>query len=183
MNIGETIPMIVDDVKTQNNFEMTRLNYFSIETVDYLEELTIKHGDLELPATVINLQGVITSTIKKTPFLSWEEIDALFDSIDDTEALFVDTNDVWLPNILFSKKLKRGDLIRISPELFRLAIAYRSDSISYDDFISSSVDLSSDIMTSPEEEAAFREWSQHQIGFSKDTYHAKDDTYKLKYTD
>ncbi len=183
MNIANTIPLIVDDVKDLPDFPMTRLNYFSVETLDYLSELMISHSSLEMPVIVIDLQGVITSTRDHSIFSSKELIQSLIDSIDDTEELFVDINDVWLPNIILRKKLERGDLIRIPKELFRLALAYRSDNMPYKDFLSSAAVFSREIEESELEEKAFKEWASEQIRFAKKIYHLKDDSKKLSYSE
>ena len=183
MDIRNTIPLIVDDVKDQPEFQMTRLTYFSVETIDYLAELEISYEKLAIPVTVIDLQGIITSTRNRSEFSTGRSIEKLFDSIDDTGGLFVDTNDIWLPNVLFKKKMHRGDLIRIPKELFKLALAYRSDSLSYPDFASYASEYAAEILESEKEEQAFKKWARKQIGYSIEVYNKKDKSVKLEYSE
>jgi hypothetical protein len=169
-----SIPLIVDDVKVQHNFEITRLTYFSIETIDYISELAISHDNQEFPVTVMDLHGIITGNLDQSEFSSMESIEELFDRIDDTNVLFVDTNDIWLPNVLFKERPVRSSLYRISTKLFKLALAYRSDSLSYERFITEAMDFAGDLHRSKIEEKAFKEWSKEQISFSKIVYEKKE---------
>ncbi|MCD4710362.1 MAG: hypothetical protein K8R52_05905 [Bacteroidales bacterium] len=181
MKKKNTIPLIVDDVKTHESFEMTRLIYFSIGAVDFLSDLLIEYDNQEFPVTVVDFHGIITGTLDNAEFETKESIETLFDRIEDTDGLFVDTNDIWLPNEMFAQPGKRSDLIRVSTHLFKLALTYRSDKLSYSDFIASTSDLVSDIYESPVEDNAFKEWFKAQIEFAIDTYNKSPEKIRLKY--
>lgn len=176
-----TIPIIVDDVKALESFKMTRLIYFSIGATEFFSDFLIEFENIELPVTVIDFHGIITRSIDETRFSTPESIGKLFDTIEDTEGLYVDTNDIWLPNELFPQIMKRGDLVRISTALFKLALAYRSDKLSYNDFLSGSLELKSEIYKSPDEDKAFKKWSSEQIEYAIERYNKSPVKNRLKF--
>lgn len=92
-----TIPLIVDDVKTHESFEMTRFIYFSIGAVDFLSDLLIEYDNQEFPVTVVDFHGIITGTLDNAEFETKESIETLFDRIEDT-----DGNDIKIKYSHFS---------------------------------------------------------------------------------
>ena len=104
-------------------------------------------------------------------FDSPDSIDRLFDTIEDRPELYIDVNDIWLPNHLFKgMPHERGNVYRTEEQLFVEAYSYRQDRISQEQFLISCEELGTNITVSEIETAAFRKWQMHQIERAKDIY-------------
>lgn len=105
-----SIPIMVDDVKNYINFNMTRCSYFSIECDLPSSGWILELKKRDIPFYLISLSGVIEGPVGDNYiFNSSELIEELFDIVEEIPELFIDVNDIWLPNLLFKYSLlKRG---------------------------------------------------------------------------
>ena len=171
-----SIPIIIDDVKRYGNFRMTRCTYFTIECDTLSPEWILELGELGIPFYPLGLSGIIWKPIgDKDIFDSIDLIDELFDAIEKNPSLYVDTNEIWLPNFLFRHPSnttchKRGSVYRVENDLFRTAYFFTSDRIPERDFLKTCEKNIERIRYSEEETKSFSEWEQTQISRAKQTY-------------
>jgi len=177
-----SIPVMVDDVKEFKNFRMTRCTYFSIECDTPSAEWMMELKDREVPFYLFGLSGIIREPIgTKTAFDSPQAIDELFETIEKTPELFVDINDIWLPNFLFENTpTERGTVYRIKERLFLEADRFRDDRISVDRFLKICEELRDHISYSDTETESFKEWASSQIEMAKKVF-PKNPDLELKY--
>lgn len=166
-----TIPVIVDDVKTYPDFEMTRCTYFTIESDTPSPDWILGLGNLDIPFYLLGLSGIIWKPVKGDFFDNPDLIEKLFNAIEEGPGLYIDVNDIWLPNYLFySSKSKRGDVYRIGEELFNKAYLYREDRISKEEFLMFCEKLEEELYFSEKEAYSFRRWGKDQIAMAKQIY-------------
>ena len=167
-----TIPIMIDDIKQYKGFDMTRCTYFSIESDIPAGEWILRLKDLEIPFYLIGLSGIITEPIgEKTEFDSPHLIDEIFKTIEESPELFVDINDIWLPNFMFKNAPHvRGSVFRTKEKLFAEAIRFREDKIPTEKFEKSCRELKDYLFYSKKETQVFKEWAIKQINIAKETY-------------
>lgn len=179
-----TIPVITDDVKMHKIFDITRLTYFSIECDVPSPNWTLILGDQSIPFYLLGLSGIIwkpigESDIFNSPYL----IEQLFNTIEENPSLYVDINDIWLPNFLFSNfdnVHKRGSVYRVKEDLFIRAHNYRENRIPAKQFQSICKELKDGIAFSRDETISFQNWINNQIEKAKKLY-PKNSKLKLKW--
>jgi len=161
------VPVIVDDVKDLNQFQMTRCIYFTIQTQEPTDGWVLGLRRQQVPVALLGLSGVIyrpQPELKR--FESAQQIDALFDAVEVHGNLLVETASLWLPNFLVDlvrQTPMRGDVYRISFDLFRLAASFGQGRISAADFYMRSEPLAQTLTYSEGETAAFADWALGQI--------------------
>ena len=167
-----TIPIMIDDIKQYKGFDMTRCTYFSIESDIPAGEWILRLKDLEIPFYLIGLSGIITEPIgDKAEFDSPHLIDEIFKTIEESPELFVDINDIWLPNFMFKDfPHARGSVFRSKERLFAEAIRFREDKIPTERFEKSCRELKDDLSYSEKETQPFKDWAKKQIDMAKKTY-------------
>lgn len=135
----ESIPIVIDSVKNYKDFNMSRCNYFTIESVEPQADWEIILQNSNIPLYLLHLQGILYCSLEKSFFSNVEKITNLFNTIEQEYNLSVDVNDIWIPNFLFhpvdlssftSKIPKRRDVYRISQGLFNEAFRFRENLIS-----------------------------------------------------
>lgn len=166
-----SIPIMIDDVKKSNSFQMSRCTYFSIASNLPSTEIT-QDPVLKIPSFMIGFTSLICYPMGHSKlFDKSEEISNLFEAVEKVEGLYVDINDIWLPNfVLDEKNRKRGRVFRILPELFKLAYDYQNGVISDDEFIKTCAEKNFHTEYSPEETEAFRQWGLEQIEHARKYY-------------
>lgn len=170
-----TVPVIVDSVKKMDEFAMTRCVYFSIECDTPEEGWWLAGFGMEIPFMMMGLSGVIAgpSPQEGPEFLNTRMIDDLFDRIEDVTGLFVDTNDVWIPNRLVRRgEARRGEVYRLRQNLFNVAIRFRRGLMSDDQFQAKTGDMVESVRFSEAETGAFADWSRSHILAAQEDYHA-----------
>ena len=184
MDLTGTIPIIIDDIKKYENFEMSRCSYFSIEVDAPSPAWNINLQDNNtIPFHLLSMQGIITNYDEKGGiFKTAAQIEALFNRIESADAHMVDINDIWLPNFLFGEQLQVGNLFRISEALFTLAYQFRNSNLTKIVFLEECTAKLSEISYSLEESISFGEWAEQQISQAKDFYFQNQDM-ALKYDD
>jgi hypothetical protein len=168
-----TIPVFVDSVNKSPDFQMARMTYFSVENDDPSPNWTLNFEGLRLPFFMVNLSGVIWRPDSDEPlFQSAERIEELFDRLDafDDKGLYVDINDIWLPNSMLKEPFRRSDAYRISAGLFALALKYRNARIDLDEFKKGCEPLTDAVTFSEIESRAFKEWENRQITEVRDSF-------------
>jgi hypothetical protein len=166
-----SIPIMIDDVKESDDFQMSRCTYFSIASNLPSSEIT-EDPVLKIPSVMIGFTSLICYPFDASKlFNKPEEISSLFEAVEKVEGLYVDINDIWLPNFVFEKaNRKRGSVFRILPELFKLAYDYQNGVISEDEFIKTCKKKNFPAEYSPEETDAFHKWGFKQIELASKYY-------------
>ena len=188
-----TVPVLVDDVKRYSGFEMTRCTYFSVACDSPTPTSFDGLGGTQIQVLMLGGSRIVYKPLgRKRLFREAEQITELFRSIEPQdedereEGLFVDVDDVWLPNCAFDRApkgaLARGAVFRVTPEIFRLATEYRAGRISSELFEAAIADKVKDVRYSKSETAAFRKWSSDIIDSAKRQY-PKRPEFKLKWTE
>lgn len=163
--VENSIPVILDDIKNYEDFDMSRCTYFTIESDVPLPNWVLELGNLRIPFYLLGISGIILQPIgNDNIFKSSDLIDKLFDTIESVPGLYIDTNDIWLPNFLFANlPHKRGSVYRIKEKLFLETYRYRYDKISEKRFYMLCEELSASIDYSHIETNAFKEWEKGKI--------------------
>lgn len=172
-----TIPVIIDDVKDQPGFQMSRCSYFSIASNVPSPDITLDPRT-NLPSIMVGFISVICRPSNRSPlFDKPEKLSGLLERVEKNQGLYVDINDLWLPNFIFDEEnRKRSCVYRIDIELFRLAFNYQNEAISDNDFIKYCRDMKLTADFSPKETKAFFKWGREQIEHARKYY--KENTAK-----
>ena len=176
------IPVIVDNIVNLPSYNMVRFIYFSIDSTDNPKSYKLKAGHSSIPVWIIGFQGIIHAPLTGSVFNRPEAIERLFDAVEESGDFFVDTNDLWLPVTLFDKNPKRGEVYRVTKDLFSLAIKFRNDRIESAEFVHMTEKLKSHVLYSIRETRAFQDWSHLKIKEAKEIY-PKDEELKLSYVE
>lgn len=114
--------------------------------------------------------------------MSGNLITATFNKIEADEALYVDTNELWLPNSILGRP-ERGQVYRVADRLFLDAFQYREGLISQEEFLARCRRATEELVFfSDLETRAFREWGAAQIESARTSY-PKNKTMALKYAE
>jgi hypothetical protein len=182
------IPVLLDDVKHLDNFTMTRFAFFTIEAATAIDDWVTLLRVRDIPFLLIGISSVIhRPDLEATRFTSPEQIDRLFNVIEEIEGLVCETAHIWLPNFLFeggdkwdlslgleNSPATRGAVWRVSFGLFQNALRFRQEVISAARFSEACHALltysKAPVTHSPKETAVFREWSIAQIDAARYNY-------------
>jgi hypothetical protein len=167
-----TIPVIIDDVKAQAGFQMSRCTYFSIASNVPSPDITLDPRT-NLPSIMVGFTSVICRPSNRSMLFDRpEKISGLLERVEKNLGLYVDINDLWLPNFVFDEKnRKRSSVYRIESELFRLAFNYQNEIISDKDFIRYCRNMKLTADFSPKETEAFSKWGKQRIEHAREYYH------------
>lgn len=175
------VPIIVDDVKIYPNFSMTRCTYFTIESETTAPGWVLTMAGKNIPFFLTGISGVITQPLDDDPlFDSVSQIDDLFDIIEEISTLYIDTNDIWLPNFLFEPPPRRSEVYRVKSELFAAAHLFRDHKIMEDEFLEICEKQKEAIYLSEKESESFRSWEKNQVNLARDIY-PKDKSLELEW--
>ncbi|MDX1565549.1 MAG: hypothetical protein R3236_09100 [Phycisphaeraceae bacterium] len=173
-----TVPVLVDDVKRDEGFAMTRCLYFSVESTDSTAEpwrLGLKGPDLSLLMT--DFGGVISRPKpKKELFETPGQVDRLFNRIEDGTSLVVETAHIWLPNDLpvqgggLVAELRRGQVLRLGRDPFRLSHRFASQTMDPERFAEQMHQKAQQIRLSPGETKVFADWGRRQFQEARKRY-------------
>lgn len=174
-----TIPLLLDDQKSMSGFEMTRFTYFTVESdpgledgsADNREPWMLRVNEVNMPFLLNVLSGIILASPSiGGEFNTHQQIEDTFELIESNPALYIDVDDIWLPNFLCHKHASRGSVYRISTSLFTQAMRYRSSIITQEYFGRICKEYHGQINFSPEETLAFNKWQQKQIDEAIENY-------------
>jgi len=171
-----TIPVMADKIDARGPSDFIRATYFSIECDLPSPGWILELEEREIPFFLVGISGIIWRPIgKRRNFSSSRLISELFEIIEEDPSLFVDVNDIWLPQLLFAeKKPVRGDVYRIKKDLFVAAYGFRFNQVSEVRFLQSCENLKAAITFSKGETEAFKKWEALQIKEAKDQYRTKE---------
>lgn len=157
---SKTVPIMIDDRKCISDFQMTRASYFYIEAVEPFEDIPL--GETEFARSILTLEfsGVICRPLDESGlFDTAEKIETLFQAVERHGPLYVDSDNIWIPNEMFNRPPRRSDVFRVPFALFaRLYILCRDDA-SLSSGIQQVSGGSPMIEFSEKESAGFREWT------------------------
>jgi len=150
---------------------MTRASYFYIEATEPLSPVPVDQNELGIRVLPLEFSGVITGPLGGAEtFDDPDQIDEVFERVEEGGALYVDFDDIWIPNTLFEKTPRRGDVFRVPADLFaQLYPLCRDDAAVSPDL--DALDADAGCMTFSERETgAFARWSGGIVGHAK-AYH------------
>lgn len=178
-----SIPVMLDDIRKYDDFDMSRCTYFTIESDAPSPNWVLGPQSLNIPFYLLGLSGIIWKPLGDHHiFDSPESIDGLFDAIEDRSELYIDVNDIWLPNYLFDDlPHERGNVYRIEEKLFVESYLYRHDRVSLEQFLKSCEELRKSIAFSEIETKAFKKWEMNQIEQARDVVYPKKSESELKW--
>jgi hypothetical protein len=173
-----TIPVIVDSVKRSRGFAMTRCAYFSIQCDGPAPDCDLGIRGARLPILMIGLGGIVHRPMQGDRFETVDKLQDLFDRIEGVQGLYVDQDDLWLPNTLLGEEgPKRGEVFRVSIRLFEAAYRFRNGAIGQEEFEQICAGQGVAVLHSPDETRTFAEWAQAEIATARQTYHANRKEY------
>ena len=182
------IPVLLDDVKRLGDFNMTRFTFFRIEVTTAVDDWVAMLRERGIPFLLLGISPVVhRPDLETARFTSPEQIDQLFDAIEEIEGLVVETAHIWLPNFLFEDGGKwdlppsgedsgamRGAVWRLSFRLFQKALLFQREAISAARFSEQCRELMKSpivpVTHSPDETVAFHAWSGVQIDMARRNY-------------
>ena len=159
------IPVVTDVERYIDGINMVRCSYYSIQSDIPMPNWAINVSGKSTPMLLLNLEAILVGPIQNVDkFSKMEDIDTMYDFVEQNEGLFVDINDVWIPSTWFGgKEIKQGLVYRISQENFSLCWMFRNDNISLEEFIPEGRKIKASYISFSEEETyVFQEWTKKQ---------------------
>jgi len=181
---GTAIPVVVDAIKQRDEFSMARCSYFCIQSETPLLPGTLSMYAPDVPVVMMNLTAIIIApAADKNRFTSAGEFRDLFERVEKDDELYIDTNDIWMPNSLFGKKMpKRGSVYRIGTALFVQALRYRNEEISDSLYLAQTDGMQQELLFSAEETAVLSQWSEIEINLIRTEVRANPELRELRFT-
>jgi len=180
--VTDKIPITVDSVKNIDTYRMTRCTYFSIENCEPAPGWTLQTDNVEVSFLMMGLSGVILSPLGDDQlFDTADKYDHLFQMIEKKNELYVEMNDIWIPNELFysaNKTPERGDVFRVGYDLFKAAYILRDEANSDKDFLQvmEKLDIPLVLDFSENETDGLKLWNEKQIKINQEHYHENSKT-------
>ncbi len=167
------IPVLLDDFKDFDDLKMSRFTYYTIECDELSLGWEIELEKIRIPVCLIGLSAIVWRPIdeKLHEFTNPQLIDDLFNAIEEKENLFIEFEEIWIPNYIFSKLSKnRGDVFRLKLDLFNYAFRYQSGKLEMEEYTTGVDRFINDIKFSEAETDAFKNWSNEQVSVAKELY-------------
>jgi hypothetical protein len=175
-----TIPILIDDVKQLESFNMTRGTFFTIDANGMGDDWVAILRSRWVPFLLLGVTASLhRPDLFHEKFRSAASIDRLFGRIEEVEGLVVESEHIWLPNILFDPHiekyspkrkpvpLKRGAVWRVGFGLFQMALTFRDEVIEAGTYMERCRQLMElgqiEVSYSQEETDAYHAWSVEQI--------------------
>lgn len=181
--VPDSVPVFVDAVRDIGDQRMARVTYFVVSSEAPLPTWDLS-GTLESPSVrALGMMGVICAPASpSTRFESPEQMDAVYDLLEDTPGLSVQIEDLWLPTDWFPEP---GDpplyaVYRVSLPLFQRGYRFRTGEISQAEL--QNFEWKGAISYSPEETEALRTWAKMQVNHARAAY-PKSHDLELAYTE
>jgi hypothetical protein len=173
----KSVPITIDDMKQLADFKFTRCHYFTVECDMPSSGWMLEFAGRGIPLLMTGGSGIILKPSPDEPlFTSADQIDSLFDAIEEDPQFSIGTGDVWIPNelvkpILNQWKLEpRGVTFRIGYNLFIAAMEFRTDRIDRKRFGEIVRELQQAVSFSTEEHEAFKAWRDMQVNLARQQY-------------
>jgi hypothetical protein len=175
----QSVPVMVDDRKDIGEFLMTRVAYFYVEAVEPSPDIPVDHRNLDISVLPLEFSGVLHKPIDmKEYFETPAQIEELFRTVERHSTLYVDSDNIWIPNKLFDKKPERGDVYRVPADVFIKLYALCRDDATLGAGISRFRGKHNLIQFSEIETIAFAKWINGILEDVKASY-PKNDRLKL----
>ncbi|MBW8041340.1 MAG: hypothetical protein FVQ85_15250 [Planctomycetes bacterium] len=171
--ISERVPIVIDDVKRLKTFSMSRCIYFSIECDSPSPGWTLRIRNRKIPFLLVALSGIILEPIDGGLFRTPDKLEQLFENIekDSDEGIYVDTNDLWIPNFIFDRKnLKPGSVYRVAFKLFKAAYDFRNQILSQQEYVGQCKKYGWKARYSASETKALGLWQKKHIDETKERH-------------
>jgi hypothetical protein len=175
------IPIIIDDIKQLDGFDMTRCVYFHIECEDTLDPWVLGVGGTQTPFLMLGLSGIIIQPIEGgIVFTSPQQLEELFSFIEglrredrDEAHMNVEIADVWLPNRMLGeqRRVARGDVYRVDLDLFQSAMAFTAGRLDYEAFRGRTLERRHEVFFTEQETKVIQGWALYEIRRSRDSRH------------
>ncbi len=168
---GRTVPVMVDDSKDLSEFQMTRVTYFYVESLEPSDRILFDAGRLEFPVISLEFTGIVYKPLDLSEFFDTPElIEDYFQGVEKSESLYVDSDNLWIPNRLFPSKPHRGEVYRMRSRLFiRIYSLCRDDAFLDHRAVNLSASAG-DILFSEDETRAFKRWTDGIVKGAVDAY-------------
>lgn len=158
---NRTIPVMVDDSKDQADFPMTRVSYFYVESLEPSDRILYTAGQLEFPVLSLEFTGIVYKPLGLGEFFETPElIEEYFQGVEKSESLYVDSDNLWIPNRLFPSKPNRGDVFRVNSRLFTRIYSLCRDDAFLDDRAVKLSSAAGEILFSEDETQSFKRWTE-----------------------
>jgi hypothetical protein len=179
----KSIPVMVDDCKDEDEFKITRAAYFYIEAIEPIPDIPLVDKNLKIPILPLEFSGVLHSPGKGFEYFETPElIEELFLAVESNKSLYIDSDNIWIPNSLFNKHPGRGDIFRISLEYFIQQYSICRDDATLDSGITQINERSGLVIYSENETIAFEKWANEIISDVKAAY-PKSEELKLSWSE
>ncbi len=169
-----TIPVMIDDIKDIDNIKFTRCTYFSVQCDTPSAGWSLGTSNISLPFIMMGLSGIICRPLEDSvKFTELTQIERLFEFIESQENLYIDINDIWLPNFAFQKGMqKRGTVWRVDIKIFTEALRFRDNTINFSDLEKMCKSYQKGVVYDDTETFVFQNWIDQQIAEAKRNYHS-----------
>jgi len=169
-----TVPVWVDEFRKLGKHTMARMTYLAVEADDPIAGYPLPLESGTSPVMTTGLSAALCQpSAKKNRFESAQDIQDLFDSIEEEHEYFVETPDLWLPTAVLEargRKPQRGDVFRISREHLSAGLRMRAGQISPQTLVAECKKIRRKGVYSAGETKAFAEWNQLQVAEAQKQY-------------
>lgn len=171
-----TIPVMVDACKDLDEFKMTRVTYFYVESIEPSDRILYDIGQLEFPVISLEFTGIVYKPLGLGEYFDLPElIEDYFQGVEKSEFLYVDSDNLWIPNRLFPSTPHRGEVFRINSRLFTKIYRLCKDDAFLDDRTVRFSAPAGDVLFSEDETKAFKQWSEGIIKNAVNTFPKNED--------
>lgn len=173
-----TVPVIIDSIKKDEGFPLTRCFYFCIETATPQSGWGLTTDWYRGPILLLGMSAIIVGPPSGAPsFASPDDFNELMKVLDgDEEDFYLEQNAIWLPNISFGDAgHDRGAVFRVGLDAFRHAYAYTEQHMDQELFMEYARSMREDVFFSEEETKAFAAWDQELLEDVRAEYHQNRD--------
>jgi len=182
-----SVPVLVDSVKTAEEFPMARCTYFIAEWDIDQEGLgaagktaLLRQEDRGILLGFLSFGGVITGPLGGGRFASREQIDETFNFIEERIDWLVNSGSLWLPNSLLGQGREIGKVYRLGLGLFTAAHLHAAGRLGQAEFEEYCRAGEAQAVRSPQEEEAFAAWQSFHIQAAVAIY-PKNAAFSLSY--
>jgi len=168
---GRTVPVMIDDRKDTLDFRMTRATYFYIEALEPAPDIPLNRTSLGRSVLTLEFSGVIYRPLGRNEFFETpRQIENLFRGVERYRSLYVDSDNIWIPNELFDFPPCRGEVYRIPFDVFAGLYTLCRDDATLAAGLRWVQAEPGIITRSDRESVAFREWSGGIVAKAKAAY-------------
>jgi hypothetical protein len=171
MASAPTVPLFLDSMNPSGSATFVRCTYFCIDCQMPQAGWSLELNGGSLPILLLGMSGIILSPLEGGSFTNPQQIERLFDAIEQTDGSMVEVNDVLVPAwLLLGREQTRGEVFRADFDFFRTAFAFRSGRLSNEEYLRQTERAHSPLVFSAEETLAFRTWERNIINEVKRDY-------------